>query len=297
MPSRTVAILSPGDMGHAVGRALKESGHDVITCLAGRSQRSRMLAEKGGLRELPNLEALVDAADIVLSILPPEAAEASAAALAKAMRRAGARTIFVDCNAIAPETMKRIAAMMEDVGAPALDVGIIGRAPGHGVPTRFYVSGPDSAPMQALAREDLLVKPLGSEIGRASAMKMCYASLTKGTFTLHTAVLVCARALGLDAELREELLFSQKDVYARMQAVVPRLPADSARWVGEMLEIQKTYKTAGLTPAFHEGAAWVFSLLAETPFAAETRETLDTSRTLEQSVEVYAATLQAANDR
>jgi len=297
MPSQTVAILSPGDMGHAVGRALKQSGHDVVTCLAGRSQRTRMLAEKGGLRELSSLEAVAEAADIVLSILPPESAAAAAAAIAEAIRRAGARPVFVDCNAIAPETMRGIAALLADAGAPVLDAGIIGRAPGHGVPTRFYVAGSDTTPMEALARDDLLVKPLGPEIGRASAMKMCYASLTKGTFTLHTAVLIAARALGLEGELRDELLFSQQDVYARMQAMVPRLPADSGRWIGEMREIQKTYQAAGVTPAFHEGAAWIFSLLARTPFASETRETMDTGRTLEQSVEVYAATLQAANDR
>ncbi len=34
-------------------------------------------------------------------------------------------------------------------------------------------------------------------MGRASGIKMCYAALTKGTFTLHTAVLVAAEAMGL----------------------------------------------------------------------------------------------------
>ena len=34
---KTVAILSPGDMGSNVGRALRENGLDVITCLTERS--------------------------------------------------------------------------------------------------------------------------------------------------------------------------------------------------------------------------------------------------------------------
>ena len=296
MSSKTVAILSPGDMGHAVGRALKAGGHEVVTSLAGRSAHSRRLAEKGGLRDLGSLEAVVGAADVVLSILPPEAAPGLADAVAGAMRRTDARPVYVDCNAVAPETMRGIARTIEAASAPVLDAGIIGRAPGHGVPTRFYVSGADVSPLQALAREDILVKPLGPEIGRASAMKMVYAANTKGTFTLQTAVLIAARQLGLDRELAEELQFSQKETYARMQAVVPRIPADAGRWIGEMEEIQKTFRAAGVTPGFHEGAAWIFRLLARTPFAAETRETLDTGRTLERSIEVYAETLKAAND-
>ena len=42
---------------------------------------------------------------------------------------------------------------------------------------------------------------------------------------------------------------------------------------------------------FHEGAAEVFRVLARTPFASETRETMDTSRTLEQALDVYGAHL------
>jgi 3-hydroxyisobutyrate dehydrogenase-like beta-hydroxyacid dehydrogenase len=297
MTPKTIAIVSPGDMGHAVGRALRASGHEVVTSLAGRSAHSRRLAEQGGLRDLGSLEAVVGAADIVLAILPPEAAPKLAVAVAEAMRRTGKRPVYVDCNAIAPETMRGIARTVEAAGAPVIDVGIVGSAPGKAQPTRFYASGPDTGPVEALAREDLLVKPLGPELGRASAMKMVYAANTKGTFTLHAAVLLAAEMLGLEKELSEELQFSQKDTYAQMQRMVPRIPVDAQRWIGEMQEIQKTFKAAGVTPGFHEGAAWVFSLLAKTPFAAETRATFDTSRTLEQALAVYAETLRAAADR
>ena len=288
MALRSIAIQSPGDMGHAVGRALRASGHDVITCLAGRSEHTRLLAEKAELRDVPDFETMVSQADIVLSILPPEAAKQNAIAIADAMRQANAKPVFADCNAIAPETMRQVSEIIQAAGAPVIDAGIIGRGPGHGTPTRFYASGPDTTPLEELARSDLLIKPLGPEIGRASAMKMCYAALTKGTFTLQTAVLVAAEALGLQDELREEFQFSQKAAYERMQAVVPRIPADSERWIGEMQEIAATFEAAGVTPAFHQGAAWVFELLAQTPFAAETRETLDPNRTLEDAVRVYA---------
>ncbi len=74
MSLRTIAILSPGDMGHGVGKALGEHGYDVITCLSGRSERTRVLAETGGFRDVSSLTDMVGEADIILSILVPAAA-------------------------------------------------------------------------------------------------------------------------------------------------------------------------------------------------------------------------------
>lgn len=288
MSSKTIAILSPGDMGHGVGRALAAAGHRVTTCLEGRSERTRQLAAAASIQDRPSLGLMLQETDLVLSILPPAAAPETAKAVAAAMTETGATPPFIDCNAVSPETVQRIGDALACAGAPFIDGGIIGLAPGRGPATRFYVSGPDCGPAEWLACDGIEVKPVGAEIGRASAMKMCYAALTKGTFTLHAAVLVAAEALGLSDELRAEFEFSQAETLARMQAMVPRLPADSARWIGEMEEIAKTFAAAGVTPDFHNGAAAVFSLLAETPLAAETRETIDTTRGLEETIRVFA---------
>ena len=117
MSRKTIAIVAPGDMGHAVGRALKDHGHTPITCLAGRSERSRALAEAGGFRDTPDLQAMVTEADIVLSILPPAAAPGLADDVAQAMAAAGRFPVYVDCNAISPETAKRIGGAVTEVGA------------------------------------------------------------------------------------------------------------------------------------------------------------------------------------
>jgi 3-hydroxyisobutyrate dehydrogenase-like beta-hydroxyacid dehydrogenase len=287
----TIALLGTGDMGHAVGRALGQHGHAVITCLAGRSAHSRTLAGRAGVAEVEDLDTLARRADLILSILPPASAADAAREMTEAMRRSGSAPPYADCNAVSPATVRGIAAIVGKAGGAFIDTGIIGAPPGKGTEPRFYVSGKALAPMLALDGKGIAVKPAGAEIGRASAIKMCYAALTKGTFTLHTAVLVAAEALGLTDELREEFLFSQKDAYARMQAMVPRLPADAARWIGEMEEIAATFRDAGVTPGFHEGAAEIFRLLAATPLADETRETIDPDRTLEDSVRVYVEAL------
>jgi len=291
----TVAVLMPGDMGHAVGRALKAAGHTTITSLAGRSARTRGLAEKAGLADAGTLEAVVKKAELVLSILPPASALKLARDVAKAMKKAQAFPVYVDCNAVAPSTAQAIGAVIAAAGAPFIDAGIVGAAPGPRSRPRFYVSGADVRPMQALGASlgdiGFEVVAVGPEPGRASALKMCYAALTKGTWTLHAAVLLAAEMLGLTDELRRELAASQRSALEVMEARIPRLPADSGRWIGEMEEIAKTFAEAGVTPAFHNGAAEIFRLLAKTPFAAETRETIDATRTAADTIATAARLL------
>jgi 3-hydroxyisobutyrate dehydrogenase-like beta-hydroxyacid dehydrogenase len=275
-------------MGVGVGAALAGRGLDVVTCLAGRSEESWARAKRADFRDLPDLEALIGEADLVLSILPPAAAPALAREVAAAMVRAGSAPPYADCNAVSPETSRAIGETIGAAGADFIDGGIVGAAPGKSdTPVRPYVSGPCAELMAALDGPEIAVRPCGAEIGRASAVKMCYAAVSKGTNTLHTAALIAAEALGVGETLNAEFAQSMPAAYRRMRALVPRLPADAARWIGEMEEIARTLESVGVTPRFHQGARDVFALLAATPFAAETRETLDPNRTLEQAVKVY----------
>ena len=293
MTQDSIAILMPGDMGHGVGRALRAHGHDVMTCLAGRSARTQGLAEAAGMRDTGSLEALVAEADLILSILPPDAAIGQAGAVAGAMTATGARPVYVDCNAVSPMTVCEVAAIITAAGAPFIDCGIIGLAPGKGKPTRFHVSGPDTTPMERLDGKAISVIAMGSEIGCASALKMVYAGLTKGTMTLHTAMLLAAHQLGVYDETVAEYAYSQPAALAAMQGRVPKIPADAGRWIGEMEEIAATLASVGVTPGFHDGAAEIYRVLNRTPFAAETRETLDMSRTIDDAIPVYARHLKA----
>lgn len=284
----TIAILMPGDMGSGVGRALRENGLDVITSLAGRSERSRGLAAAAGLRDAGSLEDTVRAADLILSILPPAQAVAQAQAVAAAMAATGAKPTYVDCNAVSPATALKVGAEIAAAGAPFLDCGIIGLPPGKSPETRFHVCGPDTAPMERLHGKGISVFPMGPEIGRASALKMVYAGLTKGTWTLHTTLLLGAWKMGVFDALVAEYENSQGAALKAMRDRIPRLGTDAGRWVGEMEEIAASLRDAGVPSGFHEAAAEIFRIVDRTPFAAETRETADLSRTLEQAIEVYA---------
>jgi len=287
MPSKTIAILMPGDMGHGVGRALRESGNDVVTCLAGRSVHTCDLAAQAGLRDLGSMIDIVKNTDLILSILPPASAMAQAQSVADAMQATGARPVYADCNAISPSTVQSVGDIIAAAGATFVDAGIVGLAPGKGPAPRFYVSGPDVGALSDLDGQGIQVRPVGTEIGQASALKMTYAALTKGTWTLHTALLMTAARTGVLPDLLAEFDYSQKAALAAMRSTIPRLPADSGRWVGEMEEIATTFAEAGVTSGFHDGAAEIFRVLSRTPFANETRQTMDTTRTLEDALAVY----------
>ena len=292
MGQQTIAILSPGDMGGGVGAALAGHGHDVLACVAGRSRETSERARRLGFRLAADLDSLLAEADLVLSILPPEAALGLARDVAAAMRRTGHAPAYADCNAVSPETARAIATLFEGTGAPFVDAGIIGAAPGPDrPPTRFYVSGEAAGLMDVLDVKGMSVRRVGPEIGDASAVKMCYASITKGTNALHTAAMTVADALGVGETVRAEIGESLPAIMQHMRNTIPRLPADSGRWVGEMDEIASTYASAGATPRFHQGAAAVFRLLDSTPYGRETRETMDTARTLEATIAACLAHL------
>lgn len=289
----SVGILGTGDMGSAVGGALRRAGARVVSDLSRRSAHSRALAARAGIEDLGSLEQVVRQVDLLLSIVPPATAFAFASDVAAAMQATGQRPVFVDCNAISPEHMRSIAALFEPLGAVVLDVGIVGRGPPAEIPTRFYFSGPRSPEFQRLRSTEIRFVDLGAGIGTASALKMTYAALNKGTDALHVLVLLLGERLGVRQALLEEFAQSQADVLQRMRERVPFLASTSARYTGEMHEIAATCALAGVTPAFHEGAAWIYGLLAQTPLLQETRATLDRSRTLEEALAVFVQSIRS----
>ncbi len=297
MTVETIAILMPGDMGHGCGIAFRENGFRVVTCLAGRSERTRGLSAAAEIEDLPSLETVAREADLILSILPPSNAVDQAAAMADAMIAAGRSPVYADCNAISPDTTQRVGVEIARAGATYIDAGIIGRNPvtANGG-TRFYASGPDTSAIEILDGCGVIVRTLGPEVGSASGLKMVYASVTKGTFTLHTAALTTAEALGLTEAYMAELAGSQEQILAAMNRMVPNIPLDAGRWIGEMHEIAATFASVGVTPKFHEGAAAMMELADRTPIAAETRQTFDKNRTLAEAVEMYAAAREPRKD-
>lgn len=193
MPVNTVAILSPGDMGHAVAQLLREHELRVVTCLAGRSARTLALSNKAGVVDLPSMAELVRQSDAVLSITTSEAATGVCQEVAQAMQATGRRLLFAECNAIAPQKARQMEPVITQAGGRFVDASIIGSPPRGGKSPRFYASGPHAGEMEGLKEFGLDVRNLGPDIGQASGIKMCYAAMTKGSAALYTELLMAPR--------------------------------------------------------------------------------------------------------
>lgn len=289
MTVQTIAIISPGELGSAVGGVLRENGFDAIARLSGRSALTRERALAAGFRDVPTLEVLLEEADLVLSIMPPAFALEVAGEVAAAMIATGHRPPYVDCNAISPDSTRLAGESITKAGGVYIDGGIIvGPPPWEGRVPVFYVSGECTDPMTQLDGKGVSVRVVGSEIGRASGLKMCSAALRKGTLALQTAVLIAAEAMGLTEEFEKEMLGSREALYRQMESGTRRLPSVAARYIGEMEEIASTFSSVGVTPKFHQGAYDVYRLLAETPYASESPDTIDVGRTLKKAAQTYA---------
>lgn len=291
MSIRTVAVLSPGEMGHAVGQLLREHGLRVITCLAGRSARTRDFAAKAGIVDVTTMEDLVAQADVILSITVSEAAPTLCRQVANAIRTTKANVLFVECNALAPQTARWLAPIIAEAGGRFVDASIIGGPPRGGRSPRFYASGPHAVEFEEMRQFGLDVRNIGPDIGQASGMKMCYAAMTKGSTALFAQLLLAAERMGLLEPLLEAVRHSPMTTYQRMESWIPEAPANARRWVSEMQEIEATFRHLGMTPYLFQGVGDMYRFMGDTPLGEEKPETLDGSRTLQETVRKLATYL------
>jgi 3-hydroxyisobutyrate dehydrogenase-like beta-hydroxyacid dehydrogenase len=288
MRIETVGLMTPGDMGQALALQIKARGLTVYTALDRRSERSRALAREAGLTDLGALARLVAECDVVLSVMNPGAALDFAREAAAALRDSGRRTLIVDCNAIAPETTREIAGLIEGAGGRFLDAGIIGPPPRGEANTNLYVSGPGAVDLEALAGPQLAVRVVSERIGDASALKMCFGALNKGTQALWLEVLIAAQRLGVADLLEQQLRRSRAELHDWALRQFPAVPPKAYRWAPEMVEISKTLAAAGITPKVFQGAAEIYRFVAATPLGQETPENRDKSRTGAEVVRLLA---------
>jgi 3-hydroxyisobutyrate dehydrogenase-like beta-hydroxyacid dehydrogenase len=289
--SVTVGIISPGDMGSGIGQRLAENGVRVVVALDARSARTKELAATAGLEDVGTVERLVSEASHVLSVLVPSEATEAAERVARALRATGATPIYADCNAIAPSTTQRVGEIVEAAGARFVDAGIIGGPPRGKVTPRIYASGPHAAELAVLNQYGLNIPVIGDAVGQASGLKMCYAGMTKGLQALATELLVTARVLGLEEELKAEMSGSQTSLRQWFEKSIPGMPPKAHRWVGEMEEIAKTYSDAGMTDKILLGAADMYSWIATTPLGHESPEERDKERSLDEVIAALADSL------
>lgn len=288
----TVGLISPGEMGHAIGAVLNHNGARVITNLTGRSEKSVERTRRAGIVDVQDDRALAEQSDMLLCVVAPALARDVAERVSRAVESGGTSLLYVDCNAIAPHTIRPIESLLTGVGARFADVGIVGGPPTlDGSGPRLYASGPGAEELTVLRDYGLDIRVVGPSTGQASGLKMCYGALTKGLNALATEILTAAHALALDDALLAELRSSQSMLLSWMERQIPTMPSKSARWVGEMEEVASTFEVLGLPPEVHQGAAKLFQWIADVKPSGELGPKSSTWRTTEEITSELAAQL------
>lgn len=272
-----IGILHPGEMGISVAASAIRSGHGVYWTSAGRSDKTRDRAEKYNLIETTSLSQLCQISEIILSVCPPHAAED----VARSVIGSGFRGLYLDGNAISPQRSIRIGEMLGEHGIRFVDGGIIGGPAWTPNETWLYLSGKDAKKIAGcFIKGPLETKIIGDEIGRASAIKMCYAAYSKGTTALLAAILAAAEAYGVRDELDQQWDMDDSSFSDQANRRATRVTAKAWRFEGEMREIASTFQEAGLPDGFHEAAAEIYHRMAGFKDSSETPQLDDVLQAL-----------------
>jgi len=289
MSIKRIGFMTPGDMGQAVAVQLRQKGYDVCTALDARSERSRRMAREAGLTDVGSIARMVAETDLVMSVMNPGAALGFAREAAAAIAQQAHKPVFIDCNAISPDTMHEIDGVVRAAGARCLDGSLIGPPPRGSAKVHLYVSGPGAAELEALATPQLPVHVMSERIGDASAIKMCFGAINKGAQVLILQGLIAAHRLGVHEALEKQLLGSKADLYQWVLGAMPLMPPKAYRWVPEMHEIARTFEGTGMTPRIFQGAGDLLEQIAATALGGETPEQRDRSRTGADVIRMLAA--------
>jgi 3-hydroxyisobutyrate dehydrogenase-like beta-hydroxyacid dehydrogenase len=250
----TVGILYPGEMGAALGRVLRREGLRVITTLEGRGPRTIACCREAGLEVVPTLGEVAEAAEVILSLVPPVAAGQVAEQYASCRFPAGVARRYVDLNSVAPATAHQIGQTVARRGVDFVDGAVHGLAAGLPERGTVYLSGPAAEGVAALLGRSLRVKVLGNEPGAASAFKMLVAGVNKGVVALLLEMCLAARQAGLLDELLACCKASYPGVLEVVERTLPTYPRHAGRRAEEMGELERTLGDLGLRPCLTRGA-------------------------------------------
>lgn len=254
-----IGFLHPGAMGISLAASAQNTGHTVCWASEGRSNETRDRAEQYNLVDMGRLARLCENCSVIVSICPPHAAED----VANQVLSSHFRGVYVDANAISPDRVKRIGRAMTQAGVAFLDGCIIGPPAWEPGRTWLHLSGNTvEQAVECFAAGPLETVRAGPAIGTASALKMCYAALTKGTTALLCAILSASEAYGVRDALEAQWDRTGSDLTTETHQRIRNMAPKAWRYMGEMAEITATFSQVGMPGDFHAGAGEIYRRLS-----------------------------------
>ncbi len=245
------AIIS----GWGTDRAASIRAYDVKSDAAGTAQEISDRAEALRIEACSSRESAVADADVVFSTVTADQAVAAAEENARFLAPG---TWWCDLNSCAPQSKRRAARVIEAAGGRYVDVAVM--APVY--PKRNMVPCLISGTAAAEARDLLAALPMslkvvGSEVGRASSIKLVRSIMVKGLEALTAECALAAAAAGV----AEDVFPSMKDgppridVPERAAYNFERMVTHGTRRAAEMEECAVMLSDLGLPNAMSLGTA------------------------------------------
>ncbi|KAJ7468286.1 6-phosphogluconate dehydrogenase C-terminal domain-like protein [Mycena galericulata] len=274
MTSPTIALLAPGAMGAGIAARLSASGAGTI--LTNLDERSEATIERARAANMVHASyaEIAERATCIYSVVPPIDAFGVAEAVVGPYKAAGStrELVYVDCNAVNPESVKRMATLFEGTAITFIDGVIIGMPPTESFNPGIYVSADPKAKAvlddftTMSIKFGLNVIPLkgeGAGIGDASALKMAHAGIVKGTIGLFATMILAANASSPSTAegLLHALNLSQPVFVDLIIRFIPQILPKAYRFVGEMEEVGGFVGDGGART--FEGLAGIFARVAD----------------------------------
>lgn len=260
--SKTVGLLYLGEMGASLANVVSARSIRVVTTAHGRSDATQRRCRAAGCIVLDSFAEVVVQSNVLLSVVPPSAAEEIAEAYCAQAHRAPADALYVDLNSIGPELAMTLAERVSSSGRGFVDGAINGLAKNLTTSATMFLSGPRAGEVADLFGEQIRTRLLGHEFGRASAMKMLLSGLSKGVCALFAETALTAHRRGM----LNEMIAAYEQIYPGIMTLIQRMfptySQHAARRATEMRELVETARASGVEPVTLEAARELHDQLA-----------------------------------
>ena len=245
-----VALIGFGEAGECFARAGRWAGHATGWDLL---ENRRALMPECEVNAGADAAGTLADAQCVLSLVTADAALDAARQYAASLPHGA---MWLDMNSVSPATKRAAAEAVIAAGGRYADVAVMAPV-GKGLDVPLLVAGPDAVEAAALLTTlgFSRVRIVGTEVGQASAIKLCRSVMVKGLEALTGEMVLAASQAGVLDEVLASLDASEKQVSwaERADYNLDRMLVHGRRRSAEMAEASAMLRDLGVEPLMSEG--------------------------------------------
>ncbi len=263
-----IAVIGYGEVGRILAEDLRQAGHAVraydlkLHGEAGNPMREH--AQRIGVALAGSHAEAAPGASLVISAVTASQAVPVAESVAPAI---DAGAFFLDFNSASPGAKIRAAGLINRAGGRYVEGAVMTSIPPYRIKVPLLLGGPDAAALEPVLNGlGFAAKVASSQLGVASATKMCRSIMIKGLEAMIIESFTTARHYGVEDAVIASLYETFPGIDWEKQGAYffQRVIEHGRRRSEEVREVAITVREAGLDPHSAAGTAerqaWVADL-------------------------------------